>query len=319
MVMKAESFPAVLFGSASHKIHTPLLCLLDAADTRVDIDRMPDGELQVRIASSVRGRRVYVVQTLGRPVGERLLELGLLADAARRAGAFSVTAVVPYLGYARQDRRGGEGEPLGGALVARLLSACAIDRVVTVDLHTAALEGFFGVPVEHLTAEPLLARTLEPLVGTDSVVVSPDLGAVKLARRYAQRLELPLAVVHKTRSGPSEVAAERLVGEVRGLRPVIVDDMISTGGTIAAARGAVLAAGARPDILVAATHGVFAPGWRSVLGHPDIHHILVTDSLESPDETDDPRLGRVPLAPLLADAIRLLHADAPLADLLART
>ena len=173
--------------------------------------------------------------------------------------------------------------------------------------------------MEHLTAEPVLAAAIRPLVGRDGVIVAPDLGAAKLARRYAQRLDLPMAVVHKIRTSPTEVAAERLVGEVRGRRPVIVDDMISTGATIAAAREAVLLAGALPEIIVAATHGVCAPGWQRALAHPAIRHLLMTNTLELTEELDDERIRRVSVVPVLAEAIRRLHEDAPLGDLLAQT
>jgi ribose-phosphate pyrophosphokinase len=319
MKTTSEPPPAILAGSASQTVAAAVRALLNAPDIPTTRELLPDGEIHLSLAPVLRGRRVYAIQSVCSPVGERLLELALLADAAHRAGATRITAVVPYLGYSRHERRGGEGQPLGAAVVANLLAACRIDRLVTVDLHAPALEGFFRFPVEHLTAEPVLAEALRPLIGFDSVVVSPDLGAAKLARRFAQRLELPLAVVHKTRTGPSEVAAEQLVGEARGRRPIIVDDMISTGATIAAAREALLHAGAQPDFLVAATHGVFAPGWRRALAHPDIRRVLVTNSLEPPEDTEDERVQRVSVVRLLGEAIRRLHDDAPLGELLART
>ena len=290
-----------------------------APQIRISNDVLPDGEMRLSLGDSVRGRAAYLVQSLCSPVGERLLELGLLADAARRAGAATITAVVPYLGYSRQERRSAEGQPLAAAVVAGMLSSCAIDRLVAVDLHAPSLEGFFGFPVEHLTAEPVLAAAIRPLIGRDGVVVAPDMGAVKLARRYAQRLDLPLAVVHKIRTSPSAVAVERLVGDVRGRRPVIVDDMISTGATIAAAREALLDAGAVPEIILAATHGVLAAGWQRNLAHPSIRHLLLTTSLEPPEDPEDERIQRVSLSPLLAEAIRRLHEGAPLHDLLAQT
>ena len=311
------SSAAILCGSASPLLHAAVRAFLRAADLGTATEVLPDGELRITLGSSVRGAHVFLLQSLAAPVGERLLELALLADAARRGGALKTTAVVPYLGYSRQERRAGEGQALGGAVVANLLSACPIDHLVTVDLHAAALEGFFRCPVEHLTAEPLLAAAVAPLVGRDAVVVAPDLGAVKLACRYAQRLDLPMAVVHKVRSGPSDVTAERLVGDVSDRRPLIVDDMICTGATVAAARDALLQAGARPDMLVAATHAVCAPGWRRAFAHPAIRQVLMTNTVAADDETEDERIQCVSVVPLLAEAIRRLQENAPLGELLA--
>jgi ribose-phosphate pyrophosphokinase len=242
----------------------------------------------------------------------------LLADAARRAGAEEILAVVPYLGYSRHDRRAHEDEPLGAAVVGRLLSTCGFSRVVTCDLHAAAIEGFFACPVENLSAEPLITDAIRPLA-RDGVIVAPDLGAMKLAHRYAARLSLPLAVVHKSRVGPREVVAHQLVGDVRGRRPIIVDDMISTGATVAAALDAVIAAGALPEAVVAATHAVFAPGLEERLGHKAVRALIVTDSVEPLVSWNLPGLERVSLLPLLEDAIVRLAEDESLRGLLAMT
>jgi ribose-phosphate pyrophosphokinase len=250
--------------------------------------------------------------------GERLLELALTADAAHRAGALEVVAIVPYLGYARQDQRRHEGEPLGAAVVASLLASCRFQRVVTVDLHTASVEGFFSCPVENLSAESLLARAVGAHAG-NAVVVSPDVGAVKLARRYASRLGLPLAVVHKTRTGPRDVTASQVTGDVRGRRPIIVDDMISTGSTIVAALDAVVAAGAVADAVVAATHGVFAPGAAPLFASRQIRKVIVTDSVEPVATHEDVGAERVSLAELLAEAIACLVEHRSLEALLAVT
>lgn len=282
------------------------------------IERFPDGESRISIRQAVRRHRVCLLQSLGAPVGERLLELGLLADAAYRAGADELVAVVPYLGYARHDRRTKEGEPLGAAVMGRLLSACRFERVVTVDLHGASLEGFFSCPVENLTAESLLTDALRPFA-SDGVVVAPDLGAAKLAHRYARRLDLPVAIVHKTRLGAREVVAHEVVGEVRGRRPIVVDDMISTGHTIAAALGAVIGRGAVPDAIIAATHGVFAPGVEQVLSQNPIRALFVTDSTEPIASIAKIRVERVSLAPTLLDVLGRLHKGCSIQDFLAQS
>jgi ribose-phosphate pyrophosphokinase len=241
----------------------------------------------------------------------------LIADACNRSGALSVAAVDPYLGNARQERRTGEGQPLGAAVVARMFSAGRWSRVITIDLHAPAVEGFFAAPVDHLTAVPILADALETTRDDDDVVVAPDLGAAKLARRYAKRLKLPVAIVHKTRVSSSEVAAEDISGSVRGRRPILVDDMISTGGTIAEALRAVLAAGARPEAIVAATHGLFVGPAEERLRALPITRLLVSDTL--PIVPGPLPMEVVSVAPLLATAVRRIAEAQPLGDLLAAT
>jgi ribose-phosphate pyrophosphokinase len=301
----------------SSALSTAVCNALGAAPTPLVVEHFPDDELHVSLPEPVRNRRVYLLQPLGAPIGESLLSMALAADAIRRGGAASLVGIVPYLAYARQDRRRTAGDALGAAVVAALLDACRFERLVLLDLHTPTIEGLFGCPVEHLSAEPLLARALAPLVDTDGVVVAPDLGAAKLARRYAQRLGLPVAIVHKTRLTAREVTTGEVAGEVRGRRPVIVDDMISTGTTVAAAAAALLHHGALPDVIVAATHAVFAPGWQATLAPTSIRHILVTDSLANPHHGGgDARVQRVSLAPMLADVIRRLDGGLDLGELL---
>ena len=276
------------------------------------LEHFPDGEVQIRIREDVRGDDVYIVQPTGPPVGEHLLELLLLADACRRAGAERITGVVPYFGYARQDRRTNAGEPLGARLVAELMQAGGLDRVVAVDLHTPAIEGCFAVPLEHLSAVSTLAETVRSGIAPEAVIVSPDLGAVKLAERYAELLGLPVAILHKSRLSGTEVSVRGLVGDVRRRTPIVIDDMISTGGTVAAAVGALLDAGANPDVTIVVSHALLVgPAAERLRGLP-IHRLLATDSVAMGTHAGTP-LERVSLAPLLADAIGRLHAGQPLA------
>jgi ribose-phosphate pyrophosphokinase len=274
------------------------------------LEHFPDGEMQVRVPEDVRGGDVYVLQPTGPPVGEHLLELLLLADACRRAGAERTTAVVPYLGYARQDRRTHAGEPLGARLIATLLEAGGLARMVAIDLHTPSIEGCFAIPLEHRSAVDLLAEAIRPGVGAEAVIVSPDLGAVRLAERYAARLRLPTAIVHKTRLSGAEVSVRGLVGDVRGRRPIVVDDMISTGGTVAAAIGAVLDAGALPDVTVAVSHALLVgPGVQRLAPLP-IRRLVATDSVGL-DTPAGLAVERVTSAPLLADVVHRLHGTRP--------
>lgn len=271
------------------------------------LQRFSDGELQVEILQTVRGHDVYLIQPTSPPVAENLLELMLIVDASRRAGAQRITAVIPYFGYARQDRRVSGREAVGARLVADLLQASGVDRVVAVDLHTPSLEGFFGVPLEHLSAVPLLAEALRPLAGQDGVIVSPDLGAVRLAEQYGRILGLPVAVVHKTRLSGEEVRAEQVVGDVLGRSPIVVDDMISTGGTVESAVRAVLAAGSTENVMVAATHPLLVGRCAARLSALPIHHLVVSDSVVPRSDPIIP-VEVVSLAPLIASAIDHLHS-----------
>lgn len=280
------------------------------------LQRFPDGELHVEIQETVRGHDVYLIQPTSPPVAAHLLELLLLADACRRAGAAFLTAVVPYFGYARQDRRASGRAPVAARLIADLLQSSGLHRVVAVDLHTTALEGFFSIPLEHLSAASLLAEAVRLKVPPNAVIVAPDLGAVKLAERYASLLHLPLAIIHKTRLSGEEVRVQRIVGDVRGRTPVVVDDMISTGGTIQAAIQALLAAGCvSAELTVVASHGLFVGPAEERLHAVPIHRLLVTDSVARPAREPFP-LHLTSLGPLLAEAIRRLHSNQSLSDLL---
>lgn len=308
--------PQIVSGSAHPALADALARELECEQAACVLRRFPDGEQDVEIQASVRGQPVFVVQPLGDPVGEHLLELLLLVDACRRAGAGPVVAVVPYMGFARQDRVTKEGRPLGAKVVADLLGTGALSQVIAVDLHSPVIASCVDAPVTHLTAVPAIAEALRPSVREDSVVVAPDLGAVKLADAYARLLGLPLAIVHKVRASPREVAVRGVAGDVRDRRPVIVDDMISTGRTVEAAVAALVDQGCRPEALVAATHGLFVGSAADRLGRAEVVRVFVTDSLPTPAHAP-PRLAVVGLAPLLAEAVRRIVAERGLDDLLA--
>jgi ribose-phosphate pyrophosphokinase len=296
--------PVLIAGSAHPALAANLAKELGQPLGPCAITRFPDGELEIEVQADVRGRPVLIVQPTRPPVGEHLLELTLLTDACRRAGATSVTAVVSYLGYARQDRRETGREPLGARVVAELLAAARIDRLVCLDLHSRAVEGCFPQPVEHATAVPALVQRLAD-VPRPAVVVSPDLGAVKRAEAFARLLGLNVAVVHKQRQSGSDVKAVGVVGEVKGLHALVVDDMISTAGTVAAAIKAVTDAGAKPDVTVAATHGLFVGPALDRLAACGLRRVVVTDSVPPPASAPFP-LDVVPCAPVLAEVIRRL-------------
>lgn len=301
---------AVLMSGSSHPtLGEAIAKVLDLELGRCLVDHFPDGEHHVEVAEDVRGCDVYLVQPLGPPVDAHLMELLLLVDACRRRGAARVTAVVPYLAYARHDRRETGREPLGARLVADLIRAAGVDRLVVVDLHSPAVEGCFNIPVDHPSAMPLLAEHLRQTASAGSIIVSPDLGAVKRAERYAALLKLPVAVVHKRRVSGSEVKAHNITGEVKGCSPIIVDDMISTAGTIEAAVHALLDAGCTPDVTVVATHALLVGPALERLQRLSLRRLLTTDSVPRPQRLPLP-LEVVSIAPLLARSIELLRAGA---------
>jgi ribose-phosphate pyrophosphokinase len=301
-------------GTANPALTTAIAAALGVRPAACGVERFPDGEISVRLDEPVRGREVLLVQPTAPPVNDHLVELLAFADACRRSAAGRITAVVPYFGYARSDKRHGRREPIAASLIARLMQAAGIDHVVTIDLHADQIEGFFRIPVDSLTAVPTLCRALGDRLPPGVVVVSPDAGRVRMATDYAHRLGTDLIVLHKRRAGGAETEVTRIVGDVRGRACLIIDDMISTGGTIARAVEALLMAGALPEITVAATHGLFVGEARAKLGHEAIRRVLVTDTVAAADRPWPP-LEIVSVAPLLASAIRRIQADGSLGDL----
>ena len=278
------------------------------------IERFPDGEVAVRLLEPVRRKEVFLVQPTSPPVNDNLVELLALADACRRAAAARITAVLPYFGYARADKRHGCREPITGRVIADLLEAVGIDHVVTVDLHAPQIEGFFHLPVDSLTAMPTLCRALRDRLPSDAVVVSPDAGRTRLATQYAQCLGAPVVVLHKQRESGTETHVTHVIGDVSNRPCLIVDDIISTGGTLAESVTALLNAGARPEIIIAATHGLLLQGVRDKLVDPAIREVLVTDSV-SVTEQNWPQLRVASIAPLIADALERFLTDGTLGDL----
>lgn len=289
------------------------------------VERFPDGETSVRLDASVRGREVFIVQPTAPPVNDNLIELLAFADACRRASAERITAIVPYFGYSRSDRRNRRREPIMASLAAELMQCSGIDHVVLVDVHTPQVEGFFRVPVDSLTAVPVLCGSIrEQLpseVTSDLVVVSPDAGRVPMATEYARRLGAPLAVLHKRRDGGDEVTMMHLVGDVRDRPCLVADDMISTGSTIVESVRALRNAGALPDISVVATHGLLVDEACDRMAATGVRRIFVTDSVADTEKRCAPaQLPKLDvhvasIAPLLASAIRHHLADESLSDL----
>lgn len=275
----------------------------------ISLSRFPDGEIAVKIEEDSRGRDIFLVQPTCPPVNENLMELLVMIDAFRRASAQRITAVIPYYGYARQDRKDEGRVPITAKLVANLISKAGADRVLCMDLHAAQIQGFFDVPVDHLYSVPVLHhyflhKNLDP---SETVIVSPDVGRIKLAQKFVERLGGELVIIDKRRRSASETAQENLIGgAVEDKVALVVDDMISTGGSIAGAAKTLKRFGAR-KIFVGATHGIFCGSAQKVLSEAPIDEIVVTDTI--PEDETRRSLGVVTESTfeLLAEAIQRIH------------
>jgi ribose-phosphate pyrophosphokinase len=298
----------IFAGRANVALATSVAVEMGARLGACSVEHFPDGELSVRLDEPVRGRKVFIIQPTSPPVNDHLIELLAFADACRRASAAHITAVMPYFGYSRADKRHGRREPITASMVADLMQAVGVNHVVTIDLHAPQIEGFFHIPVDSLTAAPVMAEALRPGLIAGTVVVSPDAGRMRLATEYARLLGAPVAVLHKERASGVETRVTRVVGDVRDCPCLIIDDMISTGGTIAESVDALLDAGARPQFTVAATHGLLLHGSREKLARLETREVLVTDTV-APPAHDWPQLRVVSIAPLIASALRRFIKD----------
>ena len=269
------------------------------------VGRFLDGEVDIKINEDLRGRDCFVVQPTCPPVNDNWVELLLLLDTLRRASAGRITAVLPYFGYARKDRKDEGRVPISAKVVANTLSVSGADRVVTLDMHAAQIQGFFDIPVDHLFARPVLLDAVRALDVEDPVVVTPDVGGTKMARAYAQRIEADLAIVDKRRVSGTETHIEHVIGDVEGRNCVIVDDMISTGGSITQAAAALRKAGAR-QIMIAVSHAVFCGPAVERLDAAPVDRILVTDTIPQGERKPE-QLRVVSVAPLIAHAIQNIH------------
>ena len=287
--------------------------------SEANLREFANGEIHCRYDASVRGCDVFIVQTHCRPVNDTLMEQLIMIDAAKRASAERVTAVCPYYGYSRQDRKSAGREPITAKLVADMLSAAGADRVVSVDLHSGQIQGFFDVPFDHLTATPVLEGYLRANVvdcTADIVVVAPDAGRVKVAERYSQHLGADLALVHETRPGnvANHVEARHVVGDVAGRRCVIIDDMIDTAGTVAAAAELLADSGAS-DIWAMATHGLLSDPAADRLKSSPISRVVVTDTLPVPEDRVFDKLEVLSVAKVIADALDAVFEDTSVSEI----
>jgi ribose-phosphate pyrophosphokinase len=266
-----------------------------------------DGEVMVELGENVRGRDVYLIQSTCEPANNNLMELLVMVDALKRASAARINAVVPYFGYARQDRKVAPRAPITAKLVADLMSVAGIDRVLTIDLHAGQIQGFFDVPVDHLYAAPVMLDEIRQQSLGELVVVSPDAGGTERARAFAKRLDAGLAIIDKRRNGPNVAEVMHIIGDVKGKNCVIIDDMIDTAGTLCAAATALKNQGAE-DIYACATHGVLSGPALERIAASSLKKVYVTDSIPVEDKVAAcENLECLSVAPLLSEAIRRIH------------
>ena len=281
-----------------------------------EIGRFSDGEVQVEITENVRGGDVFVIQSTSTPTNDNLMELLLMLDAFKRASAKRITAVIPYYGYARQDRKVVPRVPISAKLVADLITTAGASRVLTVDLHAGQIQGFFDVPVDNVYASTVLLQYLrERLGGREVTVIAPDAGGVERARAFAKRLDAHLAIIDKRRIRANVVGEMQIIGEVDGRAAVIVDDMVDTAGTLSTAAEAVRAAGA-PLVVACATHPVLSGPAVQRLRESKLDELIVTDTIPLRREASElKKITVLPVAPLLAEAIRRTHDEASISSL----
>jgi ribose-phosphate pyrophosphokinase len=278
------------------------------------ITRFADGEIDVKIGHSVRGADVFLIQPTPEPVSDNYMQLFIILDALRRASAGRITAVMSYYGYARKEKKTQARDPISAKLMADIITLAGANRVIALDLHADAIQGFFDIPVDHLTAEKLIVEYIRKLHLPNAVIVSPDVGGAKRVGDVARLLDLPIAFVYKRRPRDDVVSEQRVVGDVSGMDAVVVDDLISTGGTLVGVSHALIAEGAT-SVRVLATHGVLAGDAVQKLVNSPIEELVITDSIPLPPEKQHPKIKILSVAPLLAEAIRRVHEDRSVSEL----
>jgi ribose-phosphate pyrophosphokinase len=303
----------IFAGNASRRLAQSICDHLHVPLGDAEVGRFEDGEVSVRINENIRGSDVFVIQSTGAPA-DNLMELLVMLDAAKRASARRVTAVMPYFGYARQDRKDQPRAPITAKLVANLITGAGADRALCMDLHSAQIQGFFDIPLDHLYAAPVLIEYFVQKKIKDIVVMAPDVGGVKMARAYAKRLGADLALVDKRRPRPDAVEIMNIIGDVKGKNAVLFDDVVTTGNTLCQAAAAVRAAGAL-DIYAGVTHGVLSPGCLDKVLKSPIKELVVTDTVQHERGALPDRVVELSVAALLGQAVERIHEERSLSSL----
>lgn len=307
-----------IFSANSNKeVASQIASHLGLPEGKCEVGHFSDGEVSVHILESVRGSDVYVVQSTCAPVNDNLMELLIMIDAFKRASAARITAVIPYFGYARQDRKARARDPISAKLVADLIVAAGAHRVLTMDLHAAQIQGFFNIPVDHLLGVPILApyfREKAKQTGEDFVIVSPDAGSATRARNFATRLEVPIAIIDKRRPKANVSEVMHIMGNVEGKSCILVDDMIDTAGTLCNAAQAIMDNGAK-SVTACATHGVLSGPAIERIQNSVLKEVVLLDTIDLPEEKKIDKITVLPVAPVFAQAIQRIYDDSPISPL----
>lgn len=305
MIFSGRSYPELGRQIAGH---------LGISLGKVDIRTFSNGEIYVRYEESVRGSDAFVIQTCSEPINNSIMEMLLMVDALERASAKRISAVIPYYGYSRQDKKTLAREPVSARLVTDLLAVAGADRILTMDLHAGQIQGFFSGPMDHLTAVPLLASYISRQLFEDIVMVSPDAGRVKMAKKYSDHLSTPMAILHKRRPGHNEAEVLHVIGEVKDKTAVLVDDMIDTAGTMAASSAALLEAGAK-EVYACATHGLFSGPAKERLDNSPLKKIVVTNTVPIPEDRLSEKVEVLSIASIFANTIASVFKDESVSEL----
>ncbi len=285
--------------------------------SKCEISKFSDGEISVRINETVRGCDIFIVQPTSNPVNDNLMELLITIDAVKRASAGRINAVIPYYGYARQDRKAKARDPISAKLVADLITSAGADRIITMDLHCAQIQGFFNIPVDHLVGMPLLSKYYSEKFGygnDDLVAVSPDLGSVTRTRSFAESLDIPIAIVDKRRPKPNVSEIMNIIGDFKGKSVILYDDMIDTAGTITNAANAILERGAK-EVYACCTHGVLSGAAIERIEKSAIKELIVLDTVPLTPDKMIPKIKQLSVAKVFADAIYRIHAGLPVSKI----
>ncbi len=283
-----------------------------------EVSTFSDGEITVSLFESVRGSDCFIIQSTCAPVNNNIMEMLIMIDAMKRASAARITAVIPYFGYARQDRKAKARDPISAKLVADLLTTAGADRVLTMDLHVPQIQGFFNIPVDHLLGAPVLSNYLKDRIGDnvdEYVAVSPDLGSVTRARTFATRLGCPLAIVDKRRQKANVSEVMNIIGDVRGKKVILIDDMVDTAGTLCNSAQALIDKGGATEVIACATHGVLSGPAIERLQNSCIKELILLDTIPLPPEKAIPKITLLPVAPLFAEGIERIYEDKPVATM----
>ncbi len=297
----------IFSGSSNRELAEAICRYVEIAPGRCEITKFSDGESYVEIGENVRGVNCFVVQSTSTPVNHNLMELLIMIDALKRASAGSIIAVLPYFGYARQDRKVKPRTPISAKLVADLITAAGANRVLAVDLHAGQIQGFFNIPFDHIYAMPVFMEQLRARFNSEAVVVSPDAGGVERARAYSKRLNTTLAIIDKRRSAPNVSEVMHLIGDVKGRDAIIVDDMIDTAGTLAQAAKAVMEHGAR-SVSACATHGVLSGAALQRIEDSPLSEVFITDTVPLHEAgRQSKKIKVITTARLLGEAVKRIH------------